>query len=518
MNHTFQCLPEWEGKFCEVPKLCQGMPFGHVGEGIIGCCPSLAIDTTQNCCKSATAKLDKDGTCCESGNVDACGICEGTSLFLDSINQCCSTIRDEKGVCCASGNLDECHTCDGDGISCATNFTVSVALDSKFEVSENASSAWMEILSPLMAAFGNALGVTTDALILDGVELTSSLVGDCYGDPDPQHGCLHSGLPQVRGILNVTVLPIPLTSLSTMKILTTDVQTAISSISTIAVPSSGTTIQAVPSKLNIASVTKIRRAGICGNGICERGERCTSRATSATTGDPLCCLRDCPFVPMSCPIPLHGPKAKIMCTGHGVCLDSTGQCDCFKGYTGIDCANCTLGWVAKLDGTCTKIAEPEEMVKLSQMFYAQGLQNISSFDSEGNQIRVKKSVAAVVATVVVTILLALTLVLIYVVIKQRNNESSIEMVETGDATTGTDDLEEQLRRMRNWRSSIFGSRRLSKRQQEGASGWPIVGQQWRKSVMPDGVEYEGLIQQDEQRSCSSSSPSTSTSTSTNPHL
>eukprot|EP00976_Prorocentrum_cordatum_P075278 1181838-Prorocentrum_minimum.AAC.2 len=37
--------------------------------------------------------------------------------------------------------------------------------------------------------------------------------------------------------------------------------------------------------------------------------------------------------------------------GHGTCISSSGQCDCFTGYTGPDCSDCTVGWVHERVGS-----------------------------------------------------------------------------------------------------------------------------------------------------------------------
>ncbi len=84
----------------------------------------------------------------------------------------------------------------------------------------------------------------------------------------------------------------------------------------------------------VESVTNAQRAGICGNGMCENGERCDSSSKSVTLpGNTTCCLMDCPFVSSTCPIPLSGAGANKSCAGNGICLDASGQCSCFVGAT-----------------------------------------------------------------------------------------------------------------------------------------------------------------------------------------
>ena len=66
-----------------------------------------------------TAVLDGSARCCNSGERDACGVCDGTAKAVDVQNVCCqSGVLDAGGYCCESGQLDECGVCDGDSQSC----------------------------------------------------------------------------------------------------------------------------------------------------------------------------------------------------------------------------------------------------------------------------------------------------------------------------------------------------------------------------------------------------------------
>lgn len=75
----------------------------------------------------ATSTLDRYARCCESGFLDACGVCDGTALLVDVQAVCCiSGVLDASGYCCSSGNLDECGVCDGDGSASALHATADV--------------------------------------------------------------------------------------------------------------------------------------------------------------------------------------------------------------------------------------------------------------------------------------------------------------------------------------------------------------------------------------------------------
>ena len=80
---------------------------------------------------------------------------------------------------------------------------------------------------------------------------------------------------------------------------------------------------------NVSSIKEVTRTGVCGNGICEIGERCTWDGKSATTDSPSCCQDDCPYVASNCRT--KSANRQIVCSGHGICFDSTGECSCFVG-------------------------------------------------------------------------------------------------------------------------------------------------------------------------------------------
>jgi hypothetical protein len=88
---------------------------------------------------------------------------------------------------------------------------------------------------------------------------------------------------------------------------------------------------------------------ICGNHVCEAGERCQS------INDNACCAQDCPFVLRTCP----APKG-VECSGHGACLRASGACDCFEqqGYTGTACDECTTNFQLVGDSCVARASGP----------------------------------------------------------------------------------------------------------------------------------------------------------------
>ena len=97
----------------------------------------------------------------------------------------------------------------------------------------------------------------------------------------------------------------------------------------------------------ITSVDGVTAAPVCGNGVCESGER--PDALNDVTG----CPTDCPLSSLTCPT-VDG----IVCNGVGVCVPSAddatvGVCSCnsAQGYGGDDCTECASGFVS-VAGVC----------------------------------------------------------------------------------------------------------------------------------------------------------------------
>ncbi|CAK9237336.1 unnamed protein product [Sphagnum troendelagicum] len=313
------CSGQWTGLYCETLNSCAGLPSGYYKNGTVGCCPYHLVDIDQNCCLTSTAALTSDGLCCEGGQLDACGKCNGTAIFVDAQSMCCNTVRDEKGICCKSGILDECHICDGDSTSCATNITVTLIFDSELAIPHNDSSSWKPFMVAFIASVGSVLGLGDNALILSAVQLSSTYTSSCDDDDATPEGCLAMGTPQVKGTFDFSVLPIPMVELGSMVIKKADIADTLLSLTGVE-----------QENFEVESVTNAQRAGICGNGMCENGERCDSSSKSVTLpGNTTCCLMDCPFVSSTCPIPLSGAGANKSCAGNGICLDASGQCRCF---------------------------------------------------------------------------------------------------------------------------------------------------------------------------------------------
>lgn len=79
-----------------------------------------------------------------------------------------------------------------------------------------------------------------------------------------------------------------------------------------------------------------RRVGLCGNGICEVGERTVEGLVEGS------CPQDCSFPSMACP----------ETCGAGACMPALGTCRCFAGHAGATCQECAPGFMQVRAGVC----------------------------------------------------------------------------------------------------------------------------------------------------------------------
>eukprot|EP00210_Caulerpa_lentillifera_P003713 g3546.t1 len=154
LNGSCNCEEGFDGPSCDQPQQIRAP--GSSCSALDGpeCCESGLYDSFFNCC-SIGSSLDRNGDCCE-GKVDICGQCNGSAVFVDALGKCCQvmtniqkrwfsntffllkTTLDAAGLCCESGNVDECGVCDGFGASC--NFKIA------FAIQQNVSSLCVQDL------------------------------------------------------------------------------------------------------------------------------------------------------------------------------------------------------------------------------------------------------------------------------------------------------------------------------------------------------------------------------------
>lgn len=74
----------------------------------------------------------------------------------------------------------------------------------------------------------------------------------------------------------------------------------------------------------VVKVAQAYRVGVCGNGVCEVGERAVNGSSGA--GLLGSCPADCPAPYVQCPT-----NGTVACSGKGQCLTSQGSCSCYPG-------------------------------------------------------------------------------------------------------------------------------------------------------------------------------------------
>ena len=102
---------------------------------------------------------------------------------------------------------------------------------------------------------------------------------------------------------------------------------------TIGVPLTTTWIE------NNMNSTTAQRQSVCGNNICEIGERLT-------------CKKDC----------LPYRRCPSDCSNRGTCITTTGVCDCWTGYIGTDCGKCAWNRTKNTNNDCVLIFDKSSLV------------------------------------------------------------------------------------------------------------------------------------------------------------
>eukprot|EP00890_Picochlorum_soloecismus_P002198 jgi/Picsp_1/297/NSC_00296-R1_cre-gon-1 protein len=311
-NGACTCDEGFSGQDCQVPTTCST---GVVGSNL-QCCDSGSVDLEGNCCADKDAEIDDLGACCSQG-VDACGICGGKAKFIDIQGTCCETI-DADGVCCDSGELDECGVCNGIGDTC--NIILGVKMEVPVDIISG-DSIQDEVI------YNYFVEISKDS----DIPASSISIGDVALAPSNGRRLLSRSMLQqvdrVTVVVEVEISPEASTSLIPFSApyyaaLLPEISTQHNN------PESGISIQNVP----IAT-----RSGVCGNNICEVGERSTVGAIAGT------CPEDCGIPSKTCP---GG------CGSGGTCIQSSGVCSCRKGYTGSSCEECSTGYLRTNDGVC----------------------------------------------------------------------------------------------------------------------------------------------------------------------
>lgn len=343
-----ECDEGYSGLRCQTTEGC---PEGSVPDVDGECCLSGLLDLAhQLCCMpegDAPAVLDSRGECCPSGHIDACGECDGSSITTDALGNCCPGPLDAGGLCCHSGNVDICGVCDGTN-SCPTvarlgSQLTGMTIDEAYDLG---------VVDEFMEAVRAALGLDSTFSVhvrLDDAE------GEGSGDGE---GTVRRLEDAVYSILRVAPTDVAERDRRLQAVLGASLQVTVQPVAGATSAKPGLErrmmgLTAVTTEaLEPTGLESVGREPVCGNGVCERGERCT------TLDDPDCCSKDCAYQLLPCPT---AEGMSESCSGRGVCVSATGECDCFegKGYGGIDCNSCMVGFTDFGDGDCRILIVPE---------------------------------------------------------------------------------------------------------------------------------------------------------------
>ena len=131
-----------------------------------------------------------------------------------------------------------------------------------------------------------------------------------------------STVTTARQTVVVTIQP-PITSASNQSAAVTSPLTA-PTVARLLAPTDATQAQAALG-FAVTQVTQTNRVGICGNGVCEVGERGVV-SNGSQAGLKGSCPSDCPVQYSACPT-----GGDSVCSKRGTCLSSQGVCNCFPG-------------------------------------------------------------------------------------------------------------------------------------------------------------------------------------------
>ena len=314
---TCDCTNGYSGKHCEAHRSCDS----GVVDSLLECCPSGVVSSLGECCPIGSS-IDSSGSCCSS-TIDACGVCGGKNNFTDIQGECCEVI-DADGVCCSTGLLDECGVCNGVGNTCNILLGLQMNVPSDIVVGDSVQE---ESIQDYLVQLGNMTGINADRITVGRISRAPLARRRLLNSPR----ALLQDDESISLIVQVEIAPddsdelvVPFSSAYYAKIL----------------PEASSTYGSA--SFDIENVPISTRSGVCGNGICEIGER-------ATIGlDPGTCSQDCGLASKLC---LGG------CHNGGQCQPASGVCACLPQYSGVSCQECADGYQKQGETCILNVAE-----------------------------------------------------------------------------------------------------------------------------------------------------------------
>eukprot|EP01029_Cantina_marsupialis_P021991 TRINITY_DN533_c0_g2_i2.p1 TRINITY_DN533_c0_g2~~TRINITY_DN533_c0_g2_i2.p1 ORF type:complete len:1739 (+),score=629.23 TRINITY_DN533_c0_g2_i2:197-5413(+) len=330
-----ECNTGYSGTYCDQPVGCDNGTSDTNGK----CCLGVLYGNDNSCCMG---QLDRDGECCD-GTLDACGVCNGSGVVVDISGFCCESTLDASGVCCDSGILDQCGVCNGDN-SCQLELNVDLELPvyiEKSELLDNSPGAVDDFKSSFTAVIASILEI--DSSRITTLNVADSLKDDILRDTTESEDVFASSSSSGRRRLGVDAQEFITATIAIRQHHEHEslAQAELIYRSKIA----GSTVDDFILDTPIAgSVIE----SVCGDGICQDGEFCSS-----SYGDETCCIADCPLVRLDCPVP--SAFSTVECGPSGTCLHASGICECFGHATGEDCSACEEGYFMTSTGLCSSI-------------------------------------------------------------------------------------------------------------------------------------------------------------------
>ena len=366
------CQAGYSGQVCEVST--SGGCAGPVDGSGVCCGAGVVLDAADRCCNGT---LDSAGGCCaySSGHtVNRCGVCGGAVDAVVSITGvCCEDgVVDAAGMCC-DGVVDDFGVCDGDGRSGTLRVTMAlvVTVDADAfatavttDVTSPLSPVWMAVNGSVTQLFNATLGTSSSTMVAlttasrrravaaaPSATAGSSSSATAAAVPASHHSAAPRRAVPSTPVAVEVVVAVPAAALSQ----------AYASVSALHALLSGSALDAGNTgvggvAVNVTGVTGVASAPVCGNGVCETGER-RGTVDLDSSALSLWCPHDCPLGDAVCAATANG-----VCNGAGVCvadasLDplSDGQCVCWRqrGYVGDVCGQCAPGFVPSAGGSAS---------------------------------------------------------------------------------------------------------------------------------------------------------------------